>query len=232
MPPPPGGSFFRAGTMFSSFRQATTGSGSKFNSSFFSTRPTLNTATIFEAVQSRAFATRNFAERLRQRAGNRFALSRTAGSATTGRAVTGKFSSSSAGNAGASSARAFKNFKLNEGGFQWFWRGGGTTAGAGRGTSNGSQNWFPTVGLGVAVIEEFVLGLVVLGLACGVPGNTSMAMIGLVSVIGFSWDLIGDLSLSGMNLGSIEQQGVEFCTCIHSSHCLIAAAMLTASAGN
>eukprot|EP00392_Amoebophrya_sp_AT5.2_P004048 g4053.t1 len=94
------------------------------------------------------------------------------------------------------------------------------------------RQWNPTVGLGVAVIEEFVLGLVVLGLACGVPGSTSMAMIGLVSVIGFSWDLIGDLSLSGMNLGSIEQQGVEFCTCIHSSHCLIAAGMLTASAGN
>ena len=45
------------------------------------------------------------------------------------------------------------------------------------------RQWNPTVGLGVAVIEEFVLGLVVLGLACGVPGNTSMAMIGLVSVV-------------------------------------------------
>ena len=43
------------------------------------------------------------------------------------------------------------------------------------------MNW--VVGLGVAVIEEFVLGLVVLGLACGVPGSTSLAIIGLVSVV-------------------------------------------------
>ncbi|CAD7952926.1 unnamed protein product [Amoebophrya sp. A25] len=89
-----------------------------------------------------------------------------------------------------------------------------------------------TTGLGVAVIEEFVLGLVVLGLACGVPGNTSLAIIALVSVVGFSWDLIGDLSLSGLNLGSCEQVGVEVCTMIHSSHCLIAATFLTFAAGN